>query len=319
MYHIIVNPASRSGKGNKVWRQLEPALLQRQVPYQVYFSEKPGDVAKETRRLSALNQKISLIILGGDGTMNEALQGMSPLENFTVGYIPTGSSNDLARSLGIPMNPLLALNLILSDGSVSLLDIGLLRYENIPPCADRLEQTGTSQKRRFIVSCGIGFDAAVCAEAQTSPLKGVLNRLGLGKLTYLGIALKQLMTAPKTSCELWLDQRKKPIRFNKFIFIASMHHRYEGGGFMFCPNADYKDQTFEICAVGNIPKLLILFALPTAFLGKHYFFKGVDAYRAHTVRIRCAAPLWVHTDGEAKTQADHLVLTQHTEKLRIIS
>ncbi len=59
MYHIIVNPASRSGKGNKVWRQLEPALLQRQVPYQVYFSEKPGDVAKETRRLSALNQKIS--------------------------------------------------------------------------------------------------------------------------------------------------------------------------------------------------------------------------------------------------------------------
>lgn len=319
MYHIIVNPASRSGRGQKIWQLLEPVLLKKGVSYQVCFTKKPGDVAKETKRLSASGEKISLIILGGDGTVNEALQGMHPLENFTVGYIPTGSSNDLARDLGIPRDPLLALQLILSDGSVTSMDVGLLRYENVPADAKRIRDSEPIKKRRFIVSCGIGFDAAVCAEAMASPIKDTLNRLGLGKLTYLGIALKQLIATPKIPCELWLDDAAEPIRFKKFFFIAAMHHRFEGGGFMFCPAADYRDGILDVCSVGNLPKLLVLLALPTAFFGKHYAFRGVNAYRARSIRIRCSAPLWVHTDGEVKTQAESILLTLDTEKLRIIS
>lgn len=319
MYHIIVNPASKSGRGQKIWKTIEPVLLKRSISYQVYFSKKAGDVAAETKRLSALNEPIFLIILGGDGTMNEALQGMHPISNFTVGYIPTGSSNDLARNLGIPRDPLLALEKILDGEALSLLDIGLLQYENVPPKAARLEELGTSRQRKFLVSCGIGFDAAVCSEAMSSPIKYALNRLGLGKLTYLGIALKQLITASRPSCELWLDHNEEPIRLKKFLFAASMNHRFEGGGFMFCPNADYQDETFDLCVVSRVPIPVILFALPTAFRGKHYAFKGVDAYRAKKVRIKTELPLWVHTDGEAKTQADTICLTMSPEKLRVIS
>ncbi len=319
MYHIIVNPASKSGRGQKIWKTIEPVLLKRGIPYQVYFSRGTGDVAAETRRLSALQEPIRLILLGGDGTMNEALQGMQPVSNFTVGYIPTGSSNDLARNLGIPMNPLLALEKILDGQSLSLLDIGLLQYESIPPKAAKTEEPGASRPRRFLVSCGIGFDAAVCAEAMASPIKDTLNRLGLGKLTYLGIALKQLITASRPSCELWLDHHTEPIHLKKFLFAASMNHRFEGGGFMFCPNADYQDKTFDLCVVSGVSLPVILFALPTAFWGKHYFFKGVDAYRTQKVRIKAALPLWVHTDGETKTQADAICLTMSEEKLRVIS
>lgn len=319
MYHILVNPASKSGRGKKIWKQIEPVLLKRGIPYEVYFSAKAGDVAAQTRRLSELKKPIRLIILGGDGTMNEALQGMNPISNFTVGYIPTGSSNDLARNLHIPRNPLLALEKILDGESLSLLDIGLLQYESIPPKAERLEELGTGRQRKFLVSCGIGFDAAVCAEAMSSPIKAFCNRIGLGKLTYLGIALKQLITAPKAACDLWLDDEPEPIHLPNFLFIASMHHRYEGGGFMFCPDADYTDEIFDLCVVGNVPKPVILCALPTAFKGKHYRVKEVDPYRARKVRIRTSKPLWVHTDGEAKTQADGICLTISTEKLRIIS
>lgn len=319
MYHIIVNPASKSGRGQKIWKTIEPVLLKRGIPYQVYFSRRAGDVAAETRRLSALQEPIRLILLGGDGTMNEALQGMQPISYFTVGYIPTGSSNDLARNLGIPKNPLLALEKILDGESLSLLDIGLLQYESIPPKTARTEEPGTARPRRFLVSCGIGFDAAVCAEAMASPIKDALNRLGLGKLTYLGIALKQLITASRPTCELWLDNHTEPIRMKRLLFAASMNHRFEGGGFMFCPNADYQDKTFDLCVVSGVSLPVILFALPTAFRGKHYFFKGVDAYRAKKVRIKTALPLWVHTDGETKTQADAICLTMSDEKLRIIS
>ena len=317
MYHIIVNPASKSGRGSKIWKEIEPVLLKRAIPYKVYFSKKAGDVANETKRLSALNQPINLIILGGDGTMNEAVQGMKPLSNFTVGYIPTGSSNDLARNLKIPKIPLLALERILDGESIGLMDIGLLHYDNIPPKATRLEELGTSRSRRFVVSCGIGFDAAVCAESVTSPIKKLCNKIGLGKLTYLGIALKQLLTAPKTSCKLWLDDDEQPMELSKFVFIASMNHRFEGGGFMFCPNAEHTDGLLDLCVVGDVSKFKILCALPFAFKGQHYRFKGVEAKRAKKIHIQTASPLWVHTDGEAKTQATGISLSILDEKLKM--
>lgn len=77
-----------------------------------------------------------------------------------------------------------------------------------------------------------------------------------------------------------------------------MNHRYEGGGFKFCPDADDTDGVLDLCVVGNIPKIIILFALPTAFFGRHFLFPGVNHYLARHVRLETSAPLWLHTDGE---------------------
>jgi diacylglycerol kinase family enzyme len=60
------------------------------------------------------------------------------------------------------------------------MNVGVLDYEN--------------KHRRFAVSTGIGFDAAVCHQVMVTPLKAFLNRLKLGKLTYLGVALHKLLT-----------------------------------------------------------------------------------------------------------------------------
>ena len=133
--------------------------------------------------------------------------------------------------------------------------------------------------------------------ANLSKVKKVFNKIGLGKLTYLGIALKQLFAAKKVSCDIYLDD-KKPIHLKKIFFVATMNHCYEGGGFRFCPDAKSGDGLLDLCVVGNIPKLLILCALPTAFFGKHYIFPGIDGYKASKVRIVTSEPLWVHTDGE---------------------
>ena len=78
------------------------------------------------------------------------------------------------------------------------MDLGRLTY---------LDEDQPEESRLFAVSCGIGFDAAVCAEAMSSRIKDTMNRIGLGKLTYLGIALKQLITAHKVSCTLTLEDK----------------------------------------------------------------------------------------------------------------
>lgn len=303
MYHIIINPASRSGKGLKIWKkEIEPLLHAADVNYRSYFSREAGDAARIAKDILASTKErpVKIILLGGDGTVNEALQGMKDSSGIILGYIPTGSSNDLARDLGIPNEPSEALHLILHADKTTPMDLGTITYDD-----------GT--KRRFAVSCGIGFDAAVCEEALHSRIKKVCNKFGLGKLSYLGIALKQLLAVKSVSCKLTLDDGE-PITIRKILFITCMQHRYEGGGFMFCPYANSSDGYLDLCVVGDIPKLLILFALPTAFKGKHYFVKGIRPYRAKKVRIETSAPLWVHTDGEVsrKTTAFTVTCEQHS-------
>ena len=78
---------------------------------------------------------------------------------------------------------------------------------------------------------------------------------------------------------------------------------------MFAPNADDNDGFLNICAVGDLPKSLILFALPTAFKGKHYRFQGITPYTAKTLTIETTLPLWIHTDGE---------VTRKSSKIRIV-
>ncbi len=308
MYHIIINPASRSGKGLKLWKEIvEPALHKEGVTYRSYFSREAGDVARLAHEITqnvTPCEHQTMIILGGDGTVNEALQGMSDPSRITIGYIPTGSSNDLARDLKIPKNPSLALDRILHSGTVHSMDMGTITYPD-------------GETRRFAVSCGIGFDAAVCEESMHSKIKAFCNKIGLGKLTYLGIALKQLITARKASCEIELDG-KAPVHIHNLLCIACMNHRYQGGGFKFCPDADDSDGIMNLCAIGDIPKLIVLLALPTAFAGKHYMFKGVTPYRATHIHIKASQPLWVHTDGEVTRQTTEFTAHCTPDALRII-
>ncbi len=306
MYHVIVNPASRSGRGQRIWKeQIEPALRKENVDYCPHFSERAGDTVSIVADLFRREEgDIFLIILGGDGTVNEALQGMDDPRRAVLGYIPTGSSNDLARDLKLPRKPLEALDVILHSGRMRSMDLGVLSYAD-------------GERRRFAVSCGIGFDAAVCQEAMHSKIKDTMNRLGLGKLTYLGVALRQLFASKAVSGKLTLEGGA-PVDIGNMLFTACMVHRYEGGGFMFAPDAVDDDGILNLCAVGDLSKLFILFALPTAFYGKHYRFRGITAYRAGKVTIETSQPLWVHTDGEVTRRSDWICVWCETGVLRVV-
>lgn len=322
MYYIIVNPSSKSGRGIRIWQQLKPVFQERNIPYELMLSTHIGHVAEFTREITKTDENVKLIVLGGDGTINEALQGIRDFSKVSIGYIPTGSSNDLARDMKLGKDPMEILDIILSGKVSRMVDIGILTYgSRSEATSKRLNkdvQHNIQDKRYFVVSSGIGFDAAVCEEALSSSIKDLLNKLKLGKLTYLGIALKQLIAAKPVACDLYLDG-KEPVHTNRFLFIASMIHKYEGGGFKFCPDADSSDGLLDLCFVGNIPKPLILIALPTAFFGKHYVFPHIFHYSAKNVEIKTSAPLWVHTDGEVYFKSDHIYLSCEKQKLNFLA
>ena len=322
MYSFLVNPASRSGRGQKYWERIKPVLEERKIPYQVFFSKGPGDMVKLSRQLTSSlspeGEDVHLVVLGGDGTANEAVQGIADFSRTRFSYIPTGSSNDLARDAGISRNPLEALERILSSAREHRMDVGFLHY-NTAYLPEASQPADVPPDRRFLVSCGIGFDAGVCQEAMKSRMKDFLNKVGLGKLTYLGIALKQLMRSGRDSAELVIDENSpsaKSIRLPGLMFIACMSHCYEGGGFYFCPSADAADGMLDLCTVSGVPKWKVLLVLPTAFQGKHYRYNGVERYGGQTIHIRTSAPLWVHTDGEVACRSDDITVSCSKQLLR---
>lgn len=318
MYYIIMNPSSSSGRGMRIWKQLEPVFQERKIPYRLMLSTHNGHIAELAAEVTSSDEPINLIILGGDGTVNEALQGVRDFSKANIGFIPTGSGNDLARDMRLGKDPLKTLESILNKDISRRVDLGKLTVDSHTESSGKKNGNSTPDERFFVVSSGIGFDAAVCEEALSSRLKDILNKLKLGKLTYLGIALKQLITAKDVSCDLYLDD-KAPIHLDRFLFSAFMIHRYEGGGFKFCPDADAGDGLLDICLVGHLPKPVILLALPTAFFGKHYLFPQIFHYRASRIEIKTSVPLWVHTDGEVYYKSDHIYLSCEKQKARFLT
>ncbi|MDR0949854.1 MAG: diacylglycerol kinase family lipid kinase, partial [Lachnospiraceae bacterium] len=262
MVHFVINPASRGGKGKHIWNKvLAPAMETKQIPYEVHFSSEKGDIARICAMLEKQDDSLLLIIVGGDGSLNEALSAITDHSKVTFGYIPSGSGNDFARDMKMSQKPLEVLNRILHTGNEQRMDLGIVEYPD-------------GKKRCFAISCGIGFDAAVCEELQDSKLKRAFSRIKMGKLAYLCMALKQLLTAKRYDCELLIDQ-KKTVKINRMLFLTGMIHRYEGGGFLFCPMAQSDDGMLDLCVVGNVPRFFALLILPLAFWGKHYISKHI--------------------------------------------
>lgn len=321
MYHIIINPVSRSGRGMQIWKSLLPILENKGISYQAYFTKKCGHATFITDKIFTTDsfvQGLQFIVLGGDGTLNEVLQGIHDYEHTTIGYIPTGSSNDFARDLGIASNPSIALLNIIHKRAVTTLNLGLLTYLDGKDAILNTSVRNTGLERRlFSVSSGIGFDAAVCKKALNSNLKNGLNHIGLGKLTYLGIALTKLLTLKPISCDIYLDEQA-PIHYDRLLFATAMIHKYEGGGFMFCPQADATDHLLDLCVVHHISLGRALRILPSAFRGKHTNYPEVDIHQARTIRLCSDTPLFVHTDGEVMVSATEILWQSSKNNLTFV-
>lgn len=304
MYTFIVNPNARSGSGQRLWLRTEASLKRRDVKYQVFFTRYQRHATQIVRDLTSDLECHTIIVLGGDGTINEVINGITLLDKVTLGYIPIGSGNDFARGLLLPPDAEQALDHILAPSHYSYINIGVLTY-------------GDNKRRRFAVSSGIGFDAGVCHEASVSRLKILLNHLRLGKLTYVGIALKQILTLSPAKMTILLDDSRR-LTFDRTYFAAAMNLMYEGGGFKFCPNASPGDDMLDLIVVSGLSKLKILALLPTAYRGWHTRFRGIHIYRCRTADISVSSTLPVHTDGEPAARCPMIKVFLEPAKLRVI-
>lgn len=291
MYHIIFNPQSKGAQSRYACRMVLAQLKVRGIAYTLYKTDHPRHAEEIAHMLTRGHVPCSILVIGGDGTMNEVLNGICYPDCVTIGLIPSGSGNDFAKAVGIPRDPQKALDLILS-GKTADIHYGLME-------AGR-------KKRRFLISCGAGFDSEVCREVRYSLLKKFLSRYSLGSLAYTVLAVKRMILRTVFSARLMPDDRKEQ-QFDNVTFVTAFNSSFEGGGFRFCPPADPRTGKLHVLCVHDLPLYELPFLFPAARMGKHLRFTSrialQDTY--HTV-FSFSLPVCIHTDGEVLGYHRHL-------------
>lgn len=306
MYYFIVNPGSQTGKAKTLWADLEERLKSSDIDYKVYFTKKKNDAEIFARRICEEHPEMKrIVIAGGDGTANEAINGLTGYDSFIMGYIPMGSSNDLARGLGIPQEPISVIENTIHPRRFIRVDHGIVISED------------GSIVRKFGVSSGMGYDADICKKALNSKLKKLLNRFGLGKLVYYLIGFALIFTNKPAKAVITIDGTRK-LRCNRLIFAANMNTRYEGGGMPMAPDANPFDGKITACIVHDISRLTHLRLMPTIIKGKHIRHKNIEQITAKTIEIETDKPMTIHTDGEIAGKGDHVTFSCFPDKVRMI-
>lgn len=178
---------------------------------------------------------------------------------------------------------------------------------------------GGTSSRLFIISAGTGLDALVCKKALQSKMKVFLNRLHLGKLTYLFLTVQSLFTMRTADAAIrFLDQKEKQKNREKMIFAAAMNLPAEGGGVPMSPEADAFDGRLSVCQAWGIPKWRTFLCLPFLVAAKHANLKGFSIVDCKSCEVHLSEPMELHTDGECCGEVDEMRFDALPGKLRVL-
>lgn len=294
MLYFFINPASRSGKGAIQWEKTKKYLKQNKIPYEAHFlkaSISPRPVM-ETIFEKEQNKTVSIVLIGGDGTINQCVNAVPDLNRLELSVIPTGSGNDFCRNKPIPTSLDEQIQNILQKKNHMYIDRGMVTYHD----------KKTVLNRCFMVSTGMGYDADICYMADKSKLKKVLNRIKLGKLVYVIIGIKGIFDAELTDMEVTIDGETK--QYSNVFFIATMNQPFEGGGVAMTPNASDTDGELDFLIFHGVSKLKALMTIPLLYIKKHEGKAGVTLLRGKEIKVTSSAPRILHFDGESREGTD---------------
>jgi diacylglycerol kinase (ATP) len=271
------------------------AALERGRPawqdYAVSLTCAPGHATELARRAVAEGAD-AVLAVGGDGTVNEVARALLGTR-VSLGIVPVGSGNGLARALGIPRQPALAL-LALETARSRAIDVGFLNG------------------RPFLNVAGAGFDAAVGHAFHERGRQG--GRRGL--FGYVQLSLRELgaYRAPRVVIELEGGARHE---LRPFVLTFANGPQF-GSGAVINPGAALDDGLLEIVLYEDGSRLAALAAAPLLFLGGLQRLTRYRRLTAARATVTAATPLPLHVDGDPMPSAERLLVELQPRALRIL-
>ena len=278
----------------EISRSIEAAAQEEQT-------EAAGEKVQES---SALNVEERIVVIGGTGTLNEVIDG-AMLDNSSclISFLPVHRDNDFARALqkGYKIPDSLASLFAKEERKV---DYGIVE--------------GERGHRRFVVSAGLGFDAAILQELLSmgcSICPKEKQRIRSKSLSYFYAFFKELKRAKKLKGSILLDGEER-VEFNHILFLSIHNHPYESG-YALGSGASGEDGFLDLCLVSTKKKLRLFWIMFTALFGWHKSLPGVHCYRFKKVEIHLEQEMAFHVDGESLGKEKDLSISCMPRRLRI--
>jgi YegS/Rv2252/BmrU family lipid kinase len=293
---VVINPFAGNGRGKKLAARLKnnPDFMDLQI-------HTPVDLVEAAAIYNKLNKEnVHLMLAGGDGTYNSIVNLVEPPYKFKISFIPSGSGNDLARYFMLGSNAITELKKANLRDTETKMDVW-----NTTICFEN----GTIEKRKFINTLGVGFDAYV------GTLKEKKKFLS-GIAVYIVSLFQALFSYDSVKYQITIDGKLKS--FGDAMFITTGNGMYSGGGFKLTPNALVDDGILEICIVENMSLPKIFVNLPKAITGSHATIKETTLFNTSSYTMLLEKPAYIHLDGEIyskKVTSVSVELSPH--KLRI--
>ena len=280
-YLVIVNPISGRGFAGKHIPQIEALLKSHNLDYDLVQTERPWHAA-ELAEKSAREKYDVLLVASGDGTANEAMNGLmkareAGFNHTAVALLPVGPGNDFAYGMGVRGTMEENIALIAKD-TRKWMDIGKVSGGDYP------------DGRYFGNGVGVGFDAFVGFVAADI-------RWTRGLLAYLIAALETIFIYFKAPT-VRIEYEDKKLEQDA-LMVSIMNGQRMGGGFFMAPNGLPYDNTFDLCIAGAPGKFRVLQLLPTFMNGTQATQPEITIGRAQKVTVTALkGTLPAHCDGE---------------------
>lgn len=269
--HLIVNPCAGRGAA----RRLAPAVLARLRGRGLACEARETRAAGEASALVAQALRAGtecVAVLGGDGTVNEAVNGFIGVarDQQAIAFIPSGTGNDFVKMLGAG-------------------DDWRAACDRIARGALRRVDAGRCNGRYFANGIGAGFDAQVAIEANALPWLR-------GNAVY-GVALARTLLLSYATPRARITHDGGTLE-GRVTMLAAANGSTYGGAFRVAPGADIADGLLELMIADRLSRIGILGFIPHVLRGTHLGRRGVTLVRTRRVTVETDEPLPVHADGE---------------------
>jgi YegS/Rv2252/BmrU family lipid kinase len=273
---LIVNPAAGGGKAGRLAPEVERALQGHGLTVRRADTRDLGHARELAREAARAGETV--VALSGDGLVGVIADELRAVPGAVLGVIPGGRGNDLARVLGIPLDPLEACATI-AGGVARAMDVGEV-------CS--LDAPGRGQAFVGIASAGFDSDANRIANEAPSWLGGLVYAYG---------ALRALLSWRPARFEIELDPPGERHTFVGYTIAAANSKAY-GGGMLVAPDALLDDGKLEVVVIEQVGRLAFLANLPKVFKGEHVLLPSVKVFRAAEIEVSADRPFTMYADGD---------------------
>ena len=275
---VILNPAAGRGAGAQLAPQIIEWLESNGLDFELLETDAPGH-AKALAREAAAKGREALITVGGDGTANEAINGLMQAntgpDGTALGIVPIGTGNDFAFGAGLPLDLQEACRVV-ARGGTRLVDVGCIKADGEDPLY-------------FGNGAGVGFDAVANIESRK------IKRLR-GYLLYLVAVIRTLAYyyyAPEIAIQIDGEELVQAS-----LMVSVMNGRRMGGAFYMTPDAQMDDGLLDLCIASKVDRAKMVSWLPRFMRGTHVTDPEIRMTQGRKVTVVSDSPWAAQADGE---------------------